>query len=69
MLQNITFSADEDVISKARERAADQRTTLNGEFRRWRAAYAERPRTSAAFAELMARFDYAGRAVRLGRMK
>jgi hypothetical protein len=58
MLKNITFSADEDLIRRARERAAAQRTTLNEAFRRWLEDYAERPQTDSAFAELMARFDY-----------
>jgi hypothetical protein len=58
MLKNITFSAEEDLIRKARERAAAQSTTLNDEFRRWLEKYAERPHTAEAFSDLMDRFKY-----------
>ncbi len=58
MLKNITFSADEDLIRKARERAAAEQTTLNEEFRRWLEKYAERPHSAEAFAELMKKFSY-----------
>jgi hypothetical protein len=58
MLKNITFSAEEDLIRRARERAAAERTTLNEEFRRWLEKYVERPQTAEAFASLMDRFNY-----------
>ena len=58
MLKNITFSAEEDLIRRARERAAAERTTLNEEFRRWLETYVERPKTAEAFADLMNRFEY-----------
>lgn len=58
MLKNITFSADEDLIRRARERAASESTTLNDEFRRWLDKYVERPETAEAFKELMDRFEY-----------
>src|SRR3990172_4776974 len=58
MLKNITFSAEEDLIKRARERAAAERTTLNEEFRRWLEKYVERPETAEAFAGLMEHFDY-----------
>jgi hypothetical protein len=69
MLKNITFSADEDLIRRARERAAAEGTTLNEVFRRWLEGYAERPRTPAAYAELMARLDYVRPSRSLGRDK
>jgi hypothetical protein len=59
MLKNITFSADEDLIRRARERAAAERTTLNEEFRRWLEKYVERLETAEAFADLMKLFEYA----------
>ncbi|MEO9255336.1 MAG: hypothetical protein ABI305_07350 [Tepidiformaceae bacterium] len=34
-MKNITLSADERLIEAARQRARDQNTTLNEEFRRW----------------------------------
>ena len=58
MLKNVTFSAKEDLIRRARERAAAERTTLNDEFRRWLEKYAGRPETVEAFNLLMAHFDY-----------
>ena len=58
MLKNITFSAEEDLIQRAREWAAVERTTLNEEFRRWLEKYAERPETAEAFAVLMEHFAY-----------
>ncbi len=35
MLKNITLSADENLIKKAREKAQRERTTLNASFRQW----------------------------------
>jgi hypothetical protein len=58
MLKNITFSAEEDLILRARHRAAAKNTTLNDEFRRWLEKYAERPETAEAFAVLMEQFAY-----------
>lgn len=58
MVKNITFSADEDLIRRARERAAGERTTLNEEFRKWLAQYAQRPENGAAFNYLMDQFEY-----------
>ncbi len=59
MLKNITFSAEENLIRRARERAAGERTTLNDEFRCWLEKYVEHPETAEAFAELMDHFEYA----------
>lgn len=39
MLKNITLSADEELIQKAREKAAIENTTLNATFRQWLAQY------------------------------
>jgi hypothetical protein len=39
-MRNVTFSADEQLIDAARERARQERTTLNEQFRRWLEAYA-----------------------------
>ena len=40
MLRNITLSADEQLISLARDKAHAAQTTLNVEFRKWLATYA-----------------------------
>jgi hypothetical protein len=58
MLKNITFSADEDLIRKARERAAAENTTLNEAFRQWLEKYAGRVETAQAFLALMDSFGY-----------
>lgn len=39
IVRNITFSADEQLIDKARDVARSKRTTLNEEFRSWLASY------------------------------
>ena len=41
MLTNITFSAEQDLIKKAREKAVSERTTLNVVFRKWLKQYAD----------------------------
>ena len=41
-MKNITLSADEKLIEAARERARSEHTTLNEQFRRWLAEYAQR---------------------------
>ena len=40
MLRNITLSAEEQLITRAREAAGAANTTLNVEFRKWLAGYA-----------------------------
>lgn len=40
MLRNITLSADEQIIARAREKASAAQTTLNVEFRKWLSTYA-----------------------------
>ena len=58
MLKNITLSAEEDLIRRARACATAERTTLNEEFRSWLEKYAEGAETAEAFAELMDLFAY-----------
>jgi hypothetical protein len=41
-VKNITFSADEEVIERAREVAKAEHKTLNVAFREWLAGYAAR---------------------------
>lgn len=38
-MKNITLSADEALIETARERAMEEKTTLNAQFRLWLAEY------------------------------
>jgi predicted transcriptional regulator len=39
-MKNITLSADDDLIERARTIARTKRTTLNAEFREWLAQFA-----------------------------
>jgi DNA mismatch repair ATPase MutS len=41
-VKNITLSADEALIERARERARREHTTINAEFRRWLENYTRR---------------------------
>lgn len=47
MLRNITLSADEQLIARARKKASTAQTTLNVEFRKWLATYAGTQDTAA----------------------
>lgn len=53
MVKNITLSAEGADIAAARERARQENTTLNEEFRRWLADYA-RHRRMQRYEEVMA---------------
>ena len=59
MLKNITLSAEEGLIERARQRADAESTTLNAEFRRWLAQYIERPQSASDFQALMVHLSYA----------
>ena len=59
MLKNITLSAEEALIERARQRADAESTTLNAEFRRWLAQYAEHPQSASDFRAFMVRLNYA----------
>ena len=59
MLKNITLSAEETLIERARQRAEAESTTLNAEFRRWLAQYSERPESESDFQVLMEHLNYA----------
>jgi len=58
MLKNITFSAEEELIRKAREKASSERTTLNETFRRWLRQYVRAGYSSHEFNELMKSLSY-----------
>jgi predicted transcriptional regulator len=62
-VRNITFSADESAIDRAREVARGEHKTLNDAFREWLSQYGSRSVTAEEIAEL-----YRGlRHVRAGR--
>jgi hypothetical protein len=53
MLANITFSAEQELIRKAREKAMSEKTTLNVAFRKWLKQYAEKERISEEYDQVM----------------
>jgi hypothetical protein len=59
MKKNITLSADEEAIRKARERALREHTTLNEVFRKWLRQYAQLGNKRRNFSELMDALKYA----------
>lgn len=62
-MKRITLSADERLIEAARERARQQHTTLNEEFRRWLEDCAGGRRSAdavMAFIEETARYAHTG---------
>lgn len=58
MLKNITLSAKEDLIERARKRAAGKNTTLNAEFRRWLEQYADGPHSAVELKEFLIQFEH-----------
>jgi predicted transcriptional regulator len=57
-VKNITLSADQDLIEKAREVARSENKTLNAAFREWLESYAARQDAVAKFNALMERLKY-----------
>ncbi len=57
--ENITFSADESLVKKARLRAAKEHTTLNQRFRDWLARYATQPEFECDYKEIISQLSYA----------
>lgn len=52
-MKNITLSADESLIEAASARARAEHTTLNEQFRRWLAAYAQTRGRMDRYGEVM----------------
>ena len=52
-MRNITLSADERLIEAAREKAREEHTTLNEQFRRWLEEYAGRKQRAARAMEVV----------------
>jgi len=59
MLRNITLSAEEELIDKARDKARREHTTLNATFRQWLRQYVRRTANIADYHSLMDSLDYA----------
>ena len=59
MLKNITLSADEKLIHKARKKAQQEHTTLNSQFRQWLENYTSLGANSNDYKNLMEHLSYA----------
>lgn len=58
MKKNITLSAEESLIERARRKAQSQNTTLNQAFRNWLSRFVESDRSND-YSTLMKRLSYA----------
>ena len=59
MLRNITLSAEERLIQRARKQASTENTTLNSLFRKWLERYSGKSTSSGEYNEIMNRLSYA----------
>jgi hypothetical protein len=57
-MRNITMSADEDLIERARLIARSQRRTLNDAFREWLTQFAQSAGDAQGFDALMGRMHH-----------
>ena len=58
MLKNITLSAEDDLIQKARHKAIGEQKTLNALFRDWLKKYVHTKDPVVNFDRLMKKFSY-----------
>jgi predicted transcriptional regulator len=58
-MKNVTLSADEDLIDRARECARQRKSTLNALFRQWLAELVAQRDAEKRLAELELRMGYA----------
>ncbi len=59
MLKNITLSAEETLIRRAREKALHEHKTLNAIFRKWLRRYIKQDQASTDYKVLMEQLSYA----------
>ena len=59
MLKNITLSAEEQLIAKARKKAQLEHTTLNANFRQWLKQYVMHSSRTTDFFQFMNSLNYA----------
>jgi len=57
-MRNVTFSADEELIDRARLRARVEKKTLNAVFREWLQRYAGNATAAAEYQQLMRRLSH-----------
>jgi hypothetical protein len=69
-MKNVTLSAEEHLIERARETAHAQHTTLNAAFREWLQQYTAQPSAGQRYDELMKQLSHvrAGRKYTRGEM-
>ncbi len=58
-MKNITFTANEELIEKARDRARRENTSLNYRFREWLEQYATKGDKNKEFEKVMKKLSYA----------
>ncbi len=58
MTRNITLSADDELIRRARDKAAREATTLNAVFRHWLERYVRSETAAQEYERLMAQLDH-----------
>lgn len=58
MLKNITFSAEEYLIKKARKQASAEKTTLNTLFRKWLERYSGKSNALTEYNKIMKNLHY-----------
>jgi len=58
MLKNVTLSAEETLIDRARKNAQLEHTTLNAMFRQWLARYVKQKESAADYESLMQDMSY-----------
>jgi len=58
MQKNITLSAEESLIKKARQKAQKEHTTLNSRFRQWLESYVGANKATADYTNLMKKLEY-----------
>jgi hypothetical protein len=58
-MKNITLSAEEKLIDKARKKAKQEHTTLNAKFRQWLERYTTDENAVQEFDQLMQKLSYA----------
>ncbi len=57
-MKNITLSADEDLLRKAKDKARQNRTTLNALFRKWLDDYTRDRNTTFELNRFLLETDY-----------
>lgn len=58
MLKNITLSAEENLIKKARKQAIVEKTTLNAMFRKWLERYSGKSKALTEYKKIMENLQY-----------